>query len=213
MNFKTILQVAFLSTCVQAAQFASYFDADCTIPITKVVAFTDVCTWSSNRFSGSYALHLTDCSTNQLNVSAFNLTGSAGCEGEIVSTLTANASCVAYEDAYIKALDFTCESQNTTYNVLAHFTPDCEDGGYAFSIELGEPSCLEDSFAPGLWDWDSQGNYSEPFYQLLLYNSTGGTCQDELAVFQTKEFPAWCLAPTQPFQNISIDIYPAIPLS
>lgn len=204
---------ALFAVSVNAAQFTSYFDAKCTIPITKVVAFTDVCTWSSNRYSGSYALYLSGCSSSQLNVSAFNLTGSTGCQGEPVYTLTANSSCVSYEDAYVKASDFTCDSQNTTYNVLAHFTPDCQDGGYAFSIELGQPTCLEDSFAPGLWDWDAQGNYSDPFYQLDLYNSTDGTCQDNLATFQTKTFPAWCLPTVQPFQNISIDIYPAFPLA
>ena len=211
-----MLRVGFLAlfaTFGNAAQFVSYFDSECKTPITKVVAFTDVCTWSSNRYSGSYALFLSGCSPTQLNVSAFNLTGSADCQGEVVSTLTANSSCIPYEDAYVKALDFTCDSQNTTYNVLAHFTPDCQDGGYAFSIELGEPTCLEYSFAPGLWDWDAQGNYSAPFYQLELFNSTDGTCQDELTVFQTKQFPAWCLTPTTPFQNISIDIYPAFPLT
>jgi len=202
-----------LLSVAKAAQFASYFDAECTIPITRVVAFTDVCTWSSNRYSGSYALYLSECSDSSLSVSGFNLTGSAGCEGTPTFTVLANSSCIPHEDAYVKAWDFTCESQNTTYNVLAHFTPDCQDGGYAFSIELGEPICLQDSFAPGLWQWDAQGNYSDPFYQLELFNSTDGTCQDEIAVFQTKQFPAWCLTPIQPFQNISIDIYPAFPLS
>ncbi len=201
-----------LITLTKAAQFISYFDSECKVPITKVVAFTDVCTWSSNRFSGSYALYLSNCGQNELAVSAYNLTGSASCQGEIIYTFTANSSCISYEDAYIRAFDFTCESQNTTYNLLAHFTPDCQDGGYAFSMELGEPTCLEYSFAPGLWTWDARGNYSDPFYELELFNSTDGTCEDEVAVFQTKEFPAWCLSPTQPFQNISIDIYPAFPM-
>lgn len=195
-----------------AARFGTFFDAECVIPVVNAVAFTDVCTWSSNRYSGSYALTLSNCSDSELTISAYNLTGSAGCQGESVGTLTVNSSCVFHEDNYVKAFDFTCESQNTTYNVLAHFTPDCQDGGYAFSMELGEPQCLGDSFGPGLWDWDAQGNYSEPYYMLELFNSTDGTCQDQVATFQTKQFPAWCLPTTQPFQNISIDIYPAIPV-
>lgn len=196
-----------------AARFGSYFDSECKSPITNVVAFTDVCTWSSNRYSGSYALYASSCSDSTFSVSAFNLTGSAGCQGKPVYSLTVNSSCMPYEDAFVKALDFTCNSQNTTYNVLAHFTPDCQDGGYAFSIELGEPECLMDSFAPGLWDWDAAGNYSDPYYQLNLFNTSDGTCQDQVALFETKEFPAWCLTPTVPFQNISIDIYPAFPLT
>ena len=198
---------------VSAARFGTFFDAECTIPIVNAVAFTDVCTWSSNRYSGSYALTLSNCSDTELSINAYNLTGSAGCQGESVGSLTVNSSCVFHEDNYVKALDFTCESQNTTYNVLAHFTPGCEDGGYAFSMQLGEPECLGDSFGPGLWDWDARGNYSEPYYMLEVFNTTDGTCQDQAAVFQTKEFPAWCLPTVQPFQNLSIDIYPAIPLN
>lgn len=203
---------AFLIASSSAARFASYFDAECKNSLTSVVAFTDVCTWSSNRYSGSYAVYLSSCSATTFEVSAFNLTGQAGCEGQPVSTLSANASCMPYQDTYIKALDFTCNSQNTTYNVLAHFTPGCEDGGYAFSMTLGEPTCEEDSFGPGLWDWDARGNYSDPYYMLELFNSTDGSCQNEVAVFQTKQFPAWCLPTLHPFQNISIDIYPAFPL-
>lgn len=194
-----------------AAQFGSYFDADCKTPVVTAIAFTDVCTWSSNRFSGSYALTLSSCSENSLEITAYNLTGSAGCNGIPVSTFTANSSCIPYDDTYIQVHDFSCNSQNATYNVLAHFTPDCQDGGYAFSMNLGLPECLESSFGPGLWGWDARGNYSDPFYMLQLFNSTDGTCQDEVAVFETKEFPAWCLTPRAPFQNISIDIYPAIP--
>ena len=197
---------------VNAARFGTFFDSECKNTLTNIVAFEDVCTWSSNRFSGSYALYLSGCTNTMLEVKAFNLTGSAGCQGESIYTLSVNSSCMPYEDAFVKALDFSCNSQNTTYNVLAHFTPDCQDGGYAFSMELGEPNCQKDSFAPGLWNWDARGNYSDPYYMLELFNTTDGSCQDEVAVFQTKDFPAWCLTPTMPFQNISIDIYPAFPL-
>lgn len=195
-----------------AARFGTFFDAECSVPIINAVAFTDVCTWSSNQYSGSYAMTLSSCSDTDLTIQAYNLTGSAGCQGESIGTLTANSSCVFHEDNYVKALDFSCESQNTTYNVLAHFTPDCQDGGYAFSLELGEPTCLGDSFGPGLWNLDAQGNYSEPYYMLDLFNSTNGTCQDQVATFQTKGFPAFCLPTVQPFQGISIDILPAIPV-
>lgn len=195
-----------------AAHFGTYFDADCKIPLVNAVVFTDVCTWSSNQFSGSYAMYLSSCSDSELELKGFNLTGAAECVGTSVFTLNANASCLPYENAYVKVLDFTCESQNTTYNVLAHFTPDCQDGGYAFSLDLGQPECLQDSFAPGLWTWDARGGYSDPFYMLELFNSTNGTCQDEVAVFETKEFPSFCLTPTNPFQNISIDIFQAFPV-
>jgi hypothetical protein len=201
-----------LFAAANAASLTSYFDADCKTPLINTVAFTDVCTWSSNRFSGSYALYLTECSSTSVEVSLFNLTGQAGCQGTPDFTFAANASCTPYKDAFVKVNDFTCNSQNTTYNILAHFTPECQDGGYAFSMNLGQPECLEASFGPGLWNWDAEGSFADPYYQLAIFNTTDGTCQDELAVFQTKSFPAECLAPTQPFQTISIDIYPAFPL-
>ena len=202
-----------LVSLASAARFGSYFDADCSVPIVNAVAFTDVCTWSSNRYSGSYALTLNSCSETSFTINAYNLTGAAECKGETVGKLTVNGSCVFAGDHYVKGWDFKCESRNTTYNVLAHFTPGCQDGGYAFSMQLGVPTCLEDSFGPGLWDWDAQGNYSDPYYMLQIYNSSDGTCKDEAATFQTKQFPAWCLPSNKPFQNISIDIYPAFPLA
>jgi hypothetical protein len=195
-----------------AAKLTSYFDSECKTPLIDTVAFTDVCTWSSNRYSGSYAIHLSSCSETSVDVNLFNLTGQAGCNGVPDYTFTANTSCVPYKDAYVKVNDFTCASQNSTYNILAHFTPGCQDGGYAFSIDLGQPSCQGASFGPGLWNLDAEGSYSDPYYQLELFNSTDGTCQDQLATFQTKQFPAECLPTVQPFQNISIDIYPAFPL-
>ena len=202
----------FFFSLAQSARFGTYFDAECKVPIINAIAFTDVCTWSSNRFSGSYALTLTSCSDTELSVKAYNLTGSAGCNGESIGSLTINSSCIFHEDNYVQAWDFNCNSQNNSYNIIAHFTPDCQDGGYAFSMDLGQPQCNEDSFAPGLWDWDAQGSYSDPYYMLELFNTTDGTCQDQLATFQTKEFPAWCLPTVEPFQNISIDIYPSFPL-
>jgi hypothetical protein len=203
---------ALWAAAAYAARFGSYLDKDCAVPFANAIVFTDVCTWSSNQVSGSYAAYLTSCSSSAFDVVAFNLTGSAGCNGTPLSTFSVNAECVPYQGAYVKGIDFTCDSGNTTYNVLAHFAPRCEDGGFAFSMDLGDPGCLEGSFGPGLWNWDAQGEYAEPYYSLTVFNSTDGTCQDETAEFQTKEFPAQCLSPSSPFQNISIDIFPAFPV-
>ncbi len=196
-----------------AARFGLYLDGECRQSVTKSIAFTDVCTWSSNVISGSYAMYLSACTESELELNLFNLTGQAGCNGIPVNTLSLNSTCAPHGDLFVKALDFTCLSQNTSYNLLGHFTPGCEDGGYAFSIQLGGGQCEEDSFGPGLWNWDARGNYSEPFYQLELFNTTNGSCEDETAIFQTKTFPAWCLPSGNAFQNISIDIYSSFPVS
>jgi hypothetical protein len=134
------------------------------------------------------------------------------CQGVPNYATTITQDCAKFEDAYIKGQDFTCESQNNTYNIVAHFESDCKDGGVPFSVQLGEETCQGDSFAPGFLHWDTQGGYSQPYYSMTVYNTSDGSCQDERAVFQTESFPAQCVAPVKPFQNISVDIYQAFPV-
>ena len=196
-----------------AALFGAYFDADCSVPITKTLAFTDVCTWSSNQYSGSYANYLFNCTENEMVVVGYNASIAPTCQGYPNYLVQVTPDCSKYDNIYIKGLDFTCDSENNTYNVLAHFQSDCKDGGLPFSIQLGEGTCQEGSFAPGFFNWDTQGGYSNSFYTMSLYNTTNGTCQDEVAVFQTEAFPAQCVAPNRPFQDISVDIFQAFPLT
>jgi len=210
-RISTVLCIAMTS----AARYGSYVDAECKNPIVPALVFSDVCTWSSNQYSGSFSMYLTSCSESEMVVTVFNLTDSSSalCLGFPLTKIPVTGSCTPFDNFYVKGLDFTCESQNTTYNVLAHFTPGCQDGGYAFSMDLGEPECLEGSFGPGLFSWNARGNYSEPFYTMDLYNTTDGTCKDPLARFETKQFPATCLPTVKPFHNISIDIYPAFSIA
>lgn len=197
-----------------AASFGSYYDANCTLPITNVLAFSDVCTWSSNQYSGSFALYLSNCSKDAMRATVYNASDAPTCQGSLPDyEVEVTSDCVKFEDAYVKGLDFTCESQNNTYNVLAHFQADCKDGGVPFSVQLGEPSCQAASFAPGFFNWDTEGSFSDPYYQMTVYNTTNGTCQDQVALFQTTSFPASCVVPVMNFQNISVDIYQAFPVN
>lgn len=205
--------VGFLGCIVaNAARFGTFFDSACTKQMVNAVVFSDVCTWSSNRFADSYALTLSSCSNTEFQVTFFSLTDDPVCEGSPLVNITLNSSCIPYNGVYLQGIDFSCESQNTTYNLLAHFTPTCQDGGYAFSMELGAPLCLQDSFGPGVWDFDAQGSYKNGIYSLELYSSTNGTCVNELTTFQTTVFPAHCLAPIQSFETVYLDIYNAFPI-
>lgn len=207
--------VALLLAVANAAQYTSFFDAECKFPITPSVVFTDVCTWTSNRYSGSYSTYLSSCSNSEFEVTVFNLTDSpsALCQGSPLLTIPVNTSCTPYLDFYVKGSDFTCESQNSTYNILGHFRSDCKDGGIPFSIQLGGGTCQERSFGPGFFNWDTQGGYTDPYYTMSLYNTTNGTCQNEITVYRTEQFPAYCLAPVGAFQSIFVDIYQAFPVN
>lgn len=204
---------ASLASLAEAAVYGNYFDDACTLPITNVLAFTDVCTWTSNAYSGSFATYLFNCTETDMVVLGYNASLDPTCQGFPGYAFPVTAECTKYEDFYVKGLDFTCESRNTTYNILAHFQADCKDGGLPFSVQLGDPSCQGDSFAPGFLGWDTQGFYQDPEYQMAIYNSTNGTCQEQRTMFQTESFPASCLAPTKPFENLYIDIYQAFPVT
>lgn len=201
----------FLSVA-SAAVFGGYYDSSCTTPIVNSLAFTDVCTWSANQYSGSWSLFLLNCSSTEMTAVVYNASDYPTCQGVPNYAIRVTEECTKFEDAYIKGLDFTCESQNNTYNVLAHFQSDCKDGGVPFSVQLGEETCQADSFAPGFLHWDTQGGYSNPFYTMTVYNTSDGSCQDEQTVFETESFPAQCVKPVKPFQGISVDIYQAFPV-
>jgi hypothetical protein len=200
-----------LFTTATAASFGSYYDANCSVPITNALTFTDVCTWSSNQYSGSWSLFLESCSDKELNAVVFNASDAPTCVGVPVYKVKMTEECTKFEDAYVKALDFTCNSQNNTYNVLAHFQPDCKDGGVPFSVQLGEGTCQPGSFAPGFFNWDTQGSYSAPYYQMEVYNTTDGECKIPRASFQTESFPAACVPASNPFEVNAVDIYEAFP--
>lgn len=201
-----------LFTSAYAASFAAYYDSSCTVPITTAVAFTDVCTWSSNQYSGSWSLFLLNCTSSDMIAVVYNASDFPTCQGVPNYGIPITSECTQFQDSYIKGLDFTCESQNNVYNIVAHFESDCQDGGVPFSIQLGEGTCQGDSFAPGFLHWDTQGGYSNPYYTMTVYNTTNGSCQDKRAVFETKSFPAQCLPPTKPFYNLSVDIFEAFPI-
>ena len=203
----------FFFAVASAATFGSYYDANCSTPITNTLAFTDACTWTSNQYNGAFSLYLKDCSEKQMKAVVFNASDAPTCVGTPVSEVTVTDKCVKLGDGgYLRGNDFTCESQNNTYNVLAHFQPDCKDGGLPFSVQLGEGTCQAGSFAPGFFNWDTEGAYSDPYYEMELYNTTNGTCQDERAVFQTHTFPAQCVKSNTGFQGIFVDIYQAFPV-
>lgn len=197
---------------VNSAIFTSFFDSDCTLPIVNTLSFTDVCTWSSSKYSGSFSVNVQDCLSSSFNAYIYNLSESPVCNNKPNYIIPVTTDCLKYDTFYVKGTDFTCESNNTTYNILAHFESDCKDGGIPFSISLGLPYCQGDSFAPDFLNWDTFGNYSNPFYQLEIYNTTNGICQDKIATYQTQEFPVNCLASIKPFQNIYLDIYNAFPV-
>ena len=205
-----------LFTAVSAARYRIYHDDTCVLPIANVpdvLAFTDVCTWSSNRYSGAFSVALYNCSSSEMVVIGYNASSTPTCQGVPNYIIPVTSECTKYQDFYVKGYDFTCESQNTTYNILAHFQADCNDGGLPFSIQLGEGTCQAGSFAPGFFNWDTEGEYSAPYYEMKLYNTTNGTCQDERAIFQTESFPAECVKSNTGFQGISVDIYQAFPVS
>lgn len=202
----------FFFSVAYAASFGGYYDSQCTTPISTTLGFTDVCTWSSNRYSGSWSLFLSKCSETQMTAVVYNASDYPTCQGVPNYSITITEECIKFENAYIRGLDFTCESNNNTYNVLAHFEPDCKDGGIPFSVQLGEGTCQSESFAPGLFNLDTQGGYSQPYYTMTVYNTTDGSCQDTKGIFETETFPAQCIPSLQPFQNISIDIYQAFPM-
>lgn len=205
--FKSIYLLSSFFSLTSAALFQSYYDNLCTKPIQKTLAFTDVCTWTSNEQSGSWSLYLNNCSNDTLNTLVFNLGDAPTCQGTPNFTIPITSNCNKFDNVYVKGLDFTCNSNNNSFNILSHFQSDCKDGGIPFTIQLGEPTCQGHSFAPSFFNWDTEGSFSNPYYQMNIYNTTDGSCQDKQSMFETTSFPAQCLAPVLPFNNIYLDIY------
>jgi hypothetical protein len=196
-----------------AAKLETYLDANCSTPITNFLAFADVCTWGTDRYNGAFSITLSQCSTNSLEVNIYNATEAPTCqEAAPVLVFNATPSCTRVQDFYVRAENTSCISENYSYNVLAHFTENCTDGGLAFSIYTGNTPCEEAAFAPGLLSYDTGADYLDPFYMLTLYNSSNGTCSDGLAIFMTESFPAQCLKPIIPYNNMAIDIYNSFPM-
>ena len=210
MIFRSFCLIPFV-TSVYAAFFNTYSDSNCTIPTSSNIAFKDVCTWTSNQYSGSWALYLNSCSDTKLSVVAYNASDAPTCQGIPYTSFSVTNQCTLYETFYTKATDFTCTSENTTYNIVAHFESDCKDGGVPFSVQLGDPGCQEGSFAPGFLGWDTRGSYSNGLYQMDIFNTTNGKCKDKKTTYETKDFPGQCLQAQPFFYNISIDIYSSFP--
>jgi hypothetical protein len=198
-------------TFVHSARFSIFFDQNCSVPIMNVLAYTDVCTWASNQYSGSYAVNLADCTETGFDTFVYNASTASTCGGVPGDILQVTMNCTKHNDFYIMGYDTTCESQNQTYNILAHFTESCQDGGVPFSLDLGQ-TCSGAAFLPNFFNLDAEGLYIAPDYILNVYNSTDGTCTDELTTFQTTGFPAHCLSSTKNYKDIFIDIYQAFPV-
>lgn len=210
---KVLLGLFFSVLSTQAAKIGSYLDTNCSIPITTFFAFSDVCTWGTDKYNGAFSITLPQCSNTSLVVDIFNATVAPTCQGDKpVITFSASESCTPVQDFFVKADNMTCVSDNTMYNVLAHFTENCTDGGLAFSISASNPPCQADSFAPGLLSYDTSTAYMDPFYMLTLYETNNGTCNNGLTIFMTESFPAQCLKPTVPYHDMAIDIYNAFPM-
>ncbi len=197
---------------VSAAKIGTFLDANCSVPITNLLAFTDVCTWSADSYNGAFAVSASDCSTEGLTVSIYNATQYPTCQGPSVFQFPVTQSCEKVQDFYVIAFNTSCLSLNTTYNILAHFVEDCTDGGLPFSIQLGEQGCQGGSFGPSFLSYDTQGIYADPYYLMSVFNTTDGSCKEQKALYATKSFPAMCLQPVENSLNISLDIYNAFPL-
>jgi hypothetical protein len=194
---------------VDSAQFGTYLDENCSKPITELYAFADVCTWGTDSYSGAFALTLSQCSDEYLDVNIYNTSTAPTCEGTPVFNFTVTPQCTQVQDFYVQAQNTSCQSEGLAYNVLAHFTPNCSDGGAPFTFLAGASPCAGNSFLPYLLGWDTAAFYEDPEYMFQVFNSTNGTCQDSRAIFRTQTFPAMCLKPTKPFNNIALDIYNA----
>jgi hypothetical protein len=205
----------FLSVA-NAAMFGTYSDSACTELAMPVLAFSDVCTWTSP--STAYALYLETCSPKKLQVRYFNATDSATCTPyPINQTFTVTTKCTLAQDFYTKILDVdSCEGANTTYNIVAHDQADCSDGGLPFSVVPANDTCVGNSFAPNYpgAGWDTKIYVSEQVFLLDVFTSNDGTCHGELGLFGAKNYTGQCLAPISGFYNSTfIQLFEAFPLT
>ena len=201
---------------VTAAKFGTYSDPDCTQLAMPVLAFSDVCTWTSP--STAYALYLESCSPKKLQVRYYNATDSPTCTTFPVNqSFTVTNKCTLAQDFYTKILDVdSCEGMNTTYNIVAHDHADCSDGGLPFSVVSANDTCVGNSFAPNYSGagWDTKIYATEQVFLMNVFTSTAGTCDGELGLFGAKAYDGHCLAPISGFSNSTfIQLFQAFPLS
>lgn len=210
---KYLVALLFSALVSEAAKIGTYLDADCSTPITSFFAFEDVCTWGADKYSGAFSISVPKCSNTSLEVNIYNATLAPTCkEAKPILTFSANSSCLPVQDFYVRAEDNGCNSENSAFNVLAHFTENCTDGGLPFTLFTGGSACEENSFAPYILSYDTSTAYVSPNYILTLYESSNGTCRNTLTKFRTESFPAMCLKPTIPYHEMGIDIYNSFPM-
>ncbi len=211
-----LLSLLSLFTSVNAAMFGVYSDSSCQQLVIPVLAFSDVCTW--NTYSTAYALYLQSCSPKKLQVQLFNASDSPTCTNFPVNeTFTVSNKCTLHNDYYTKLIDSSdCYGANTTFNIVAHDTADCSDGGLPFSVVSANNSCVGNSFAPSYAgaSWDTKIFANDQVFLMDVFTSTNGTCENELGLFGAKNYTGACLAPISGFYNTTfIQLFEAFPLT
>lgn len=205
----------FFFSAVSAAVFGVYSDSACQQLVIPVLAFSDVCTW--NTYTTSYALYLESCSAKKLKVQLFNASDSPFCDSFPVNeTFTVTNKCQLYTDYYTQIIDSSdCEGTNTTFNIVAHDTADCSDGGLPFSVVSSNSTCVGNSFAPSYAgaSWDTKIYATDNFFLMDVFGSTNGTCENELGLFLNQNYSTKCLAPVSGFFNTTfIQMFQAFPV-
>ena len=213
---KWILPLTLISAA-QAILFGTYFDAECTKPIVNIQAFTDVCTWATNTYDGTYSYYLNSCSKKSIEIveQKVNSSESFVCQGNKTTTYTATQKCTATGFIYTKILDDSeCKGAGTTYNVVAFNISDCSVGGLPFSVIYNNGNCTGNSFAPNYASWDTLLFGDSNGYFMEVFDSTNGECKNPLGLFATKGFPSGCIAPVEGFDNTTfVEIWDAFPLN
>lgn len=195
-----------------AALFGVYSSPTCEQAslLVPVLAFSDVCTWTSH--DASYALYLEDCSADSLSVRYYNTSDSATCANYPVNqSFTVTHDCTLTDDSFYTQLinTGTCQGNGTTFNIIAHDHEDCSDLGLPFSVVSANDTCVGDSFAPG--SWDTKTLAQEYLFYMEVYQTTNGTCQYPLGIFEaSNNYAGQCLAPVAGFSNTTfLQVYEA----
>ena len=206
-------------TTVQAALFGVYSSPTCEQAslVVPVLAFSDVCTWSTS--SVSYALYLEDCSADSLSVRYYNASDSATCaDFPVNQTFPVTADCTLANDAFYTQLwnSSECQGYGTTLNIVAHDHADCSDLGLPFSVVTANYTCIGNSFAPQYipGSWDTKTLAQESFFYMEVYQTTNGTCEYPLGTFlATNNYAGQCLVPASGFSNTTfVQVYEAFPV-
>jgi hypothetical protein len=214
---KWILSLVVLPTLVQSVLFGTYFDDECTQEVVAIQAFSDVCTWSTNQYDGTYSFYLTECSQRSITVVEQKVDSSESffCKSNQTTNYTVTNKCQKNGLLYTKILDGSqCEGAGTTYNVVAYNVSDCSVGGLPFSVIYNDGNCTGNSFAPNYASWDTRLFGDSDSYFMEVFTSTDGQCKDPLGLFETKGFPSGCIAPVEGFSNTTfVEIWNAFPLN